>query len=115
MPKESAVRSGVTVRVKRINTVMQGCHKDDVMRPLPWNREGRNVKWLGIDLTIDRVGKNLAKAIHVHVGRSEDGFVGVLPGPRKIIVICQHIDLSHRGQQGTEREYCGDGDNSAKG
>jgi len=57
-----------------------GHHENHVMNH-PADRKGGDVKGLGIDLSIHRLGEKFPEGGLVNVGGRQDGFVGIETGP----------------------------------
>ena len=81
-------RTGVCI--ERVNTVVLGCHYHDVMNTASRNCHLRHVERLGVNITIQRIGVQLAEPRGIHVGRRQHGFVEVLAGPGIVIVVGAH-------------------------
>ncbi len=66
-------------------------NKDYVMCRLVRQREIADIERLRINLAIHRVAKQLAKSIGVDIGRSKNGFLGILALMSIVIAPGQHI------------------------
>src|ERR1022692_652273 len=75
LPKRSAAEA---VRVEGIYAVVLRGHINHIVRALARNTHVRNVKWLGIDLTIHRIGKQFPEGARVYVRWSEHRLTEVL-------------------------------------
>ena len=71
VPQQPAIRFGVAVRVKGIDTIVGRRHKDDVPHALSRNRQPGNIQRLGIDISIHRILSQQAERLGVYVGRSQ--------------------------------------------
>ncbi len=101
MPKWSAIRAEIAVRIEGIETVVLSGDENDVvggarLRGARTQGHGRHVQGLRIHPAIDGIGKELAESGGIHVGRSEDSFVSVCAGTGNIVVLRDYVGL--RGQ-----------------
>lgn len=91
LPEWTTIASAIAVGVERVYRIMFCNNKNDVMRRLVRQREIANIERLRINLAIHRVAKQLAKSIAVDIGRSENGFLGILALVSIVIAPGQHI------------------------
>lgn len=91
MPYQAAIRTGITIGIERIRAVMHRRHEHHVVRPLSRDRQPGNIQRLPIDLAVDWVRDQQTERVRVDVRRGQNGFVRVLPGAEKVIVVRQHI------------------------
>ncbi len=57
------------------------------------DRHIRHVQWLRVDLTIDRLCKQLPELSGIYVCWSEYGLICVLTCPAVVVVLCEHAHL----------------------
>ncbi len=77
------VRVGV-VGVKGVDAVVHGRHIDHVCC-FAVDIDARHIQGLGEDLAVDVPTEQVTELVHIHVGRVENGFIGV--GRRTVGVI----------------------------
>ena len=83
-------RRGTGVGIEGINTVALGRHHHDVVDPVSRNRHLRHVERLGVNITIQRIGIELAEARGIHVRWRQHSFIDVLAGTGIVVVVGAH-------------------------
>ena len=76
---------------------MLGGNECHLMNALASNRHISQQQWLGVNVTIHRIGKESAETVGVDVRQRQIGFGKVLAGARKIVVVGQNGHRSRRG------------------
>src|SRR2546427_5814960 len=61
------------------------------MDSLARNRNAGYVQGLGVKIAVHRIGKQLAKTVHVYVCGREDGFAQILACSREVVMIGEHV------------------------
>ena len=116
MPQRACVLSCRAIRVKRVNAVMHRRDIHNVMHSGSRNRDRRQIKRLSDHRAIDRLHKELSELHAIYVFRSQNGFVGICPRTRIVIVPSRdrnlrHADRREKSQQNTKQD-CANAQNS---
>ena len=96
LPERGTVRAGIGIRVECIDAVVLGGYEHNVVNSLAGDRDGGEVERLGVELSIDRPGEELAELNRVDVRGSEKGFRKILACPGEIVAISGNADLGAR-------------------
>ena len=70
---------------------MLGRDVDHIMDAVSRNREIGNVKWLRVNLSVDRNNKKLAELVEIDVRRRENGLAQILPGSCEIVMPGENV------------------------
>src|SRR5579885_2192431 len=97
MPERRGVPSGTGIRVECVDAIVLGGHENNIVDALTRNTHQGHVERLSIDLPVHRAREDLAEPGRIHVGKSQDGFLQVLPGTGEVIVIGGHAHLGSDG------------------
>src|SRR2546421_7260653 len=96
LPQRSGVGARTIVRVESINTVVLGRDEEDVMRAFVDDGHVRDIKRLGINVTVHGVGEQSAERRAIDIRKRQNGFIRILSGARVVVVLRPNAYLRRR-------------------
>ena len=93
LPERRRVCAEVVIRVKGVDAVVLGRDKQDVVSSFAGDGKIGQVERLGVNVPVDGLRKEFTETVYVDVRQREDRFVGVLPGPRVVVMVGQNVDI----------------------